>query len=47
MLTEADNLKEKIMECVEVIERVSAKDTEEYRVAEKILELIDEWGTKE
>ena len=46
-LTEADNLKEKIMECVEVIDRVSAKDTQEYRVARKILELIDEWGTKE
>ena len=47
MLLKADNLKERIMECVKVIRRVSAQDTSEYMVAEKIIDLIDKWGTRE
>ena len=47
MFLEADHLKERIMECVEVIKRVSSQDTSEYRVAEKIIDLIEKWGTKE
>ena len=47
MFLEADHLKERIMECVEVIKRVSSQDTSEYRVAEKTIDLIEKWGTKE
>lgn len=47
MLLEAEHLKGKIMECVEIIRRVSAQDTSEYRAAEKIIDLIEKWGTKE
>ena len=47
MLLEAEHLKGEIMECVEIIRRVSAPDTSEHEVSEKMLTLIEKWGTKE